>query len=107
MDMFANQDRPQIRQKGEELRERGGGGDGDEGNVVHFERRDQPAHTDAVRLVAVGYHNYLSVLVNSILEGHSAQAGYLMTAADEIGAEHVDVALDAAYSWMEEVGDHP
>lgn len=59
MDAFAEDDSAEVGKEGEEVGEGGGGGDDGERDVVHLERGQQVAHSDAVWRMAVGYDDHL------------------------------------------------
>lgn len=59
VDAFAEDDGAEVGKEGEEVGEGGRGGDGGERDVVHLERGQQVAHSDAVWRMAVGYDDDL------------------------------------------------
>jgi hypothetical protein len=65
-DVLAEHDRPQVRKKGEKVRERGRGRNGCERDVVHLQPGRKPAHADAVWRVAVGDHDDLCCAAGQI-----------------------------------------
>ena len=88
-DALAEHDRAEVREECEEVWERGGAGDGREGDVVDFEAWGEIADAGAVWRVGVG------------------EDDDFVPSAEELGAEDVDVVLDAADVGEEEVGYHP
>ena len=88
-DALAEHDRAEVREEREEVGERGGAGDGREGDVVDFEAWGEIADAGAVWRVGVG------------------EDDDFVPSAEELGAEDVDVVLDAADVGEEEVGYHP
>ena len=51
----------EIRKKREEIRKSRRGDEGGEGDVIHFERWQQPADSHTVRRMTMGYHNDLKI----------------------------------------------
>lgn len=106
LDAFADHDGSEIREKGEEVGEGGGGCEDDEWDVVDFDTGVEPADAMAVGGMGVRDNNYLEKLVQScyIIRGDIA---YLVTSFLKVYAQHVYVVLDPSNVWMKEIADHP
>lgn len=83
--VLAQEDGAQVRQEREVVRERGGGREGGEGEVVHLKAREEVPDADARGRVGVGDDDDF------------------VPSAEEVRAEHVDVVLDTADVRVEEV----
>lgn len=79
----------QVRKEREEIWESRVGRYGRERDVVHFDARVEVTDTDVVGRVGVRHNDDF------------------MTKSQELGGQHVYMALDTADSWVKEVGDHP
>lgn len=88
VDAFTQNYTSVIWKKGEKVRERGGASYGHEGDVVDFDSGKKPAHSNTIWRVRVRYYNNLVSL------------------AEELYAEHVNMIFHASDIWVEKIGYH-
>ena len=105
-DVFSEYYSTKIWEKCKVIRKSGRGSDCWEGNVVHFERWEEPAYADAIWGMAVCYNYDLFIwktLISNLMEYISC---YFVPFPNEIRTEHVNVIFNSSDIRVKKVGYH-
>ena len=101
---FAKNYCAKVGQESEEIRECCGGDKSRKWDIVHFDTRKKPAHTDAVRWMAMCDNNNLHA--PSAARRLYVWKACLVSAPQQIRTEHVYMIFDTTDIRMEEIADH-